>query len=51
LLVRDNDPGALNARLVAAGVRVTELAAQRQSLEQVVLALTGSGSDRLDAPR
>jgi ABC-type multidrug transport system ATPase subunit len=51
LLVRDIDPGALNARLVAAGVRVTELAAQRQSLEQVVLALTGNGSDRLDAPR
>jgi ABC-type multidrug transport system ATPase subunit len=49
LLVRDNDPGALNARLVAAGIRVTELAAQRQSLEQVVLALTGSSSDRLDA--
>jgi ABC-2 type transport system ATP-binding protein len=49
LLVRDNDPGALNARLVAAGIRVTELAAQRQSLEQVVLALTGTGSDRLDA--
>jgi ABC-2 type transport system ATP-binding protein len=48
LVVRDDDPGALNARLVAAGVRVTELTAQRRSLEQVVLELTGSGSDRVD---
>jgi ABC-type multidrug transport system ATPase subunit len=47
LLVRGDDPGELNAWLVAGGVRVTELAAERRSLEQVVLALTGSGSDRV----
>ena len=34
---------ALNARLVEAGIRVTELAVQRRSLEQVVLELTGDG--------
>ena len=49
LLVREDDPGALNALLVAAGVRVVELAAQRRSLEQVVLERTGSGADRIDA--
>ena len=47
LLVRSLDPGALNARLVEAGIRVTELAVQRRSLEQVVLELTGAGSDRV----
>jgi ABC-2 type transport system ATP-binding protein len=48
LVVRDADPAALNARLVAAGIRVTELAPQRWTLEQVVLGLTGAGSDRMD---
>lgn len=48
LTVASVDPGALNTQLVEAGIRVTELAAQRRSLEQVVLGLTGSGSDRLD---
>jgi ABC-2 type transport system ATP-binding protein len=48
LLVRAADAGALNAQLVAGGIRVTELAAQRRSLEQVVLAVTGSGADRVD---
>jgi ABC-type multidrug transport system ATPase subunit len=51
LLVRADDAGALNAQLVAAGVRITELAAERRSLEQVVLELTGSSSDRIDASR
>ena len=46
LVVRHDDPAALNARLVGAGVRVTELATQRRTLEQVVLELTGPGSDR-----
>jgi ABC-type multidrug transport system ATPase subunit len=50
LLVRADDAGVLNATLVAAGIRVTELAAQRRTLEQVVLGLTGSGSDRVDVP-
>jgi ABC-type multidrug transport system ATPase subunit len=48
LLVRSLDPGGLNTRLVAAGVRVTELTIQRRSLEQVLLAATGTGSDRVD---
>jgi ABC-2 type transport system ATP-binding protein len=47
LLVRSLDPGRLNARLVEAGIPVTELAVQRRSLEQVVLELTGTGSDRV----
>lgn len=46
LLVREGDPAALNARLVAAGVRVTALAAERYRLEDVILAATRAGSDR-----
>ncbi|WP_296370801.1 ABC transporter ATP-binding protein [Pseudonocardia sp.] len=48
LLVRAPDAGVLNAQLVAAGITVTELSAERRSLEQVVLELTGAGSDRVD---
>jgi ABC-2 type transport system ATP-binding protein len=48
LVVRGDDAAALNARLVAAGVAVSELALQRRTLEQVVLGLTGTGSDRVD---
>ena len=48
VVVRHDDPAALNARLVAAGVRVAELAPERRSLEQVVLELTGHGADRMD---
>jgi ABC-2 type transport system ATP-binding protein len=48
LLVRDDDPAGLNARLVAAGVRVAEIGAERRSLEDVVLAVTRPGSDRVD---
>ena len=50
LRVRHDDPAALNAALVDAGVRVTELVPERRSLEQVVLELTGHGSDRVAAP-
>jgi ABC-2 type transport system ATP-binding protein len=39
---------AVNARLVAAGVRVTGIVPERRSLEQLVLAVTGAGSDRVD---
>jgi ABC-2 type transport system ATP-binding protein len=46
LLVADADVAAVNARLVAAGVRVSEIAAERRSLEDVVLSVTGTGSDR-----
>ena len=48
LVVADADTAALNSRLVAHGVRVTEIAAERRSLEDVVLSVTGSGSDRVD---
>jgi len=47
LLVRHTDPSALNAQLVAAGVRVAELSRERFSLEEVVLRRTGAGSDRI----
>jgi ABC-2 type transport system ATP-binding protein len=46
--VRADDPAALNARLVAAGVAVHELTAERRTLEQVVLELTGPSADRVD---
>ncbi len=49
LVVRSDDPAALNARLVAAGIRVRGLTAERRSLEDTVLALTGDGSDRRSA--
>jgi len=48
LLVRTDDAGGLNARLVASGIRVTELSPQRRSLEQVVLELTGASADRVE---
>src|ERR1019366_4186988 len=48
LLVEAADPAAVNLRLVAAGVRVSEFAPERRSLEDLVLAVTGSGSDRVD---
>ena len=38
-----------NARLVGAGVRVAGLTAERRTLEQVVLGLTGHGSDHVAA--
>ncbi len=40
LVARSEDPAALNAQLVAAGVRVIELHVQRRSLEDVFLATT-----------
>jgi ABC-type multidrug transport system ATPase subunit len=47
LLVRTDDPGGLNTRLVASGVRVTGLAPERRTLEDVVLELTSTGTDRV----
>ncbi len=46
LLVRADDPAALNAHLVGVGAVVTELVAEHHTLEQVVLARTGAGADR-----
>jgi len=49
LLVAEADPAAVNARLVAAGLRVTQIGPERRSLEDLMLAVTTSGSDRIDA--
>ena len=48
LLVRVPDAAALNARLVAAGVRVSELTPERRTLEDVVLAAAQASADRVD---
>lgn len=47
LVVRHDDPAALNARLVEAGIRVAGVTRQRRSLEQVVLEITSAGSDQV----
>jgi ABC-type multidrug transport system ATPase subunit len=51
LVVADADPAAVNSELVSAGVRVTEVSAERRSLEDLVLSVTGAGSDRIDGAR
>jgi ABC-type multidrug transport system ATPase subunit len=51
LFIRETDPTELNARLVAAGVRVSAIAAERRTLEEVVLAVTGHSADRFDKPQ
>jgi len=50
LVVREDDPARLNARLVADGVRVAHVAAEHRSLEQLVLDLTSASSDTAAAP-
>jgi ABC-type multidrug transport system ATPase subunit len=47
LTVRHPDVGDLNASLVEAGIRVTEIVAERRSLEQVVMEATTTSSDRV----
>jgi hypothetical protein len=47
--VRHADPAVLNAWLVGEGMRVSAIRAERLSLEQVVLAATGPGADRVDS--
>ncbi len=47
LVVAHADAATLNERLVASGVRVVEIAAERRSLEEVVLAATSAGSDEV----
>jgi ABC-type multidrug transport system ATPase subunit len=47
VLVRHADPAALNALLVSQGLRVAEIGQERRSLEEVVLAVTTAGSDRI----
>jgi ABC-type multidrug transport system ATPase subunit len=50
LVVRSIDPAELNARLVGAGVPVRALTVQRRSLEEIVLDVTGVGSDQFGVP-
>ena len=47
LLVRYQDAAALNARLVGAGLRVSAIGAHQRTLEEIVLAVTGTGSDQI----
>ncbi len=50
LLVRDEDAAALNARLVGAGLRVSAIGPHQRTLEEIVLAVTGTGSDHIGGP-
>jgi ABC-2 type transport system ATP-binding protein len=45
LLVRCSDAAALNARLVGAGLRVSAIGPHQRTLEEIVLSVTGTGSD------
>jgi len=47
LVVRGTDASELNALLVSGGIPVAELAPERRTLEDVVLAVTTAGSDRV----
>jgi len=47
LLVRCDDAATLNARLVGAGLRVSSIGPQQRTLEEIVLAVTGTGSDQV----
>jgi len=47
LLVRYPDAAALNARLVGAGLRVRSIGPQQRTLEDIVLSVTGAGSDQI----
>ena len=47
LLVRYSDAAALNARLVGAGLRVSSIGPQQRTLEEIVLSVTGTGSDHI----
>jgi ABC-2 type transport system ATP-binding protein len=49
LVVRHTDPAALNALLVDHGVRVEEIGPERRDLEQIVLEVTSTSSDRVEA--
>ena len=48
LVVRDVPVADLTRRLVGAGIAVHEATAERDSLEALVLRVTGAGSDRVD---
>jgi ABC-type multidrug transport system ATPase subunit len=48
LVVHHGDPAALNVELVSGGIRVAGISAQRRTLEDVVLDVTGTSGDRVD---
>jgi ABC-2 type transport system ATP-binding protein len=48
LAIRSTDPAALTEQLVRAGLRITGVEVERRTLEEVVLSVSGVGSDRLD---
>ena len=50
LVVRHPDAAALNERLVREGVRVSSIAPQIRTLEEVVLEVTGAGNDQVGGP-
>jgi ABC-type multidrug transport system ATPase subunit len=50
LIVADAEPAAVNSQLVAAGLRISEISAERSSLEDLVLSVTNAGSDRIEGP-
>jgi ABC-type multidrug transport system ATPase subunit len=47
LVVRYQDAATLNARLVGAGLRVSSIGPQQRTLEEIVLSVTGTGSDQV----
>ena len=50
LLVRYSDAAALNTRLVEAGLRVSAIGPHQRTLEEIVLSVTGTGSDHVGGP-
>jgi ABC-type multidrug transport system ATPase subunit len=46
LVIAEADVALVNEQLVTAGLRVNEIGPERRSLEDLVLSVTGSGSDR-----
>ncbi len=50
LLVRYSDAAALNTRLVGAGLRVSAIGPHQRTLEEIVLSVTGTGSDHIGGP-
>ncbi|TCO48800.1 ABC transporter ATP-binding protein [Actinocrispum wychmicini] len=48
IVVEHEDAAELNAWLVGEGMRIASITPERRSLEEVVLAATGPGADRLD---
>ena len=51
LVIDDADVALVNKQLVGAGLRVTEIGPERRSLEDLVLSVTGDGSDRFGRTR